>query len=1767
MKKIFSLFAALIMAATMSTAFGTTYTVSKSINDEDMYKNYADGQQISPIYNKEFSISVNKDGNNGKIYGGDTWRLYEKDEAAMTIQANNGNYLGMVTLYYTATNNATLTYGGRTIMSGLPIFAGDNKTMIFRVKGNGENGQIRITKFSVLYDDEEPPICIFGKPSADGDTLLVMYDLYSSAWESKGQIPFTEWWKNSYSSWREGFKVIKIHSALKSAVPLSMKSMFDSFDNVTTIIGMENLNSSEVTNMQAMFAESPKLKSVDLSHLDMSRVTDMSNMFYGTESLTSIDFSACNVESVTTMKQMFYACRKLKTVIFGKKFKTDKVTDMSYMFQSCESLEALDLSNFDTKKVTTMQNMFASCKSLPMLDLRNIYTTAVTNTSYMFSGCSSLREILFKGNMSKQDNITNSLNMFQNCSVLTGENGTTIEGNPLDKSYARPDQGPTSESPGYFSKTPREIYGKYTSDEDGHVLVIYYDRNKTDGDYTIDEWTSSSTVKNFTKRVIFDESMKYARPTSTSGWFFEFEVLTGFDHLEYLNTSAVTDMSDMFFDCKSLEELDLRTFDFTCVVNTNDMFGDCSALNVIYCATDFRELPNLFTSDNMFNGCNSLEGGEGSKVEDGYFDADFAHVDDAEDPGYFTAEPKPVYYAALADDGKTMTFYYDINIKKNNGNSSWIFDEKYGGFSDEQREAVQTIVIDASLKGGKPAFMGFWFHGFTNAEKIEHLDYINTEDVQNMMSLFDGCQHLVNLDLSSFNTKNVVSMSSMFNDCKELRLINFGNNFKTDKVADMSYMFNGCLSLKRLDLNNFNTANVTDMSYMFSYCEELNRLDINHFDVSKVENMDAMFKQCYNLEFISCYSNDWAEMATNLTSSDKMFDDCWSIVGEKETTYSDDNSNDIHFAHYDAQGNPGYFRMSPLTQIYGVLDEDSTLTIHYNANIVANQGYTPNEWYEAEIDGGLFAKSVNKVVFLKEVKDATPYTTKEWFYNFMNLKEVEHLEYLNTEKTINTSLMFAGCTGLKEIDLRTLDMSNAFNMQGMFLGCTSVESIDLPEKINLNAADMSYLFFGCSALKAIYSNADFTEQADKINEKDNIFYGCAKLVGGEGTEYEMTHVGIEYARPDGGTEAPGYFTKRYTVTFSKWDSQTDNYEDFYVQQVHPGAHATAPSVPSITGYNFKGWKVTIGGETGEDVYTSEQVNTTLEITGETTCVTVYEPVQTTVTFRYLDTDGVTELSKDITAYYGQPINFGDFTEESLPKPEGKHFSTWMWQFWFNEGTVSYEDLATEPWTSTINWEFIAVYAPNQYTVTFKYLDSDGETWKENNQTIEHSKTATAPEVPIITGMSFLGWKEKDGDGSTLSTNIVNALAIKKATEFTAQYEKTTFTVRFFDKDDNLISSQTVEYDKAAVAPETPVWEGHTFTGWSAAFDHVKSDLDIKPVYDVQTYAVTFIGFNGVELKKENVEYGKAATAPDAPAVTGYTFKGWDKKFDNITADLTVTAQYEINKYTVSFVDYDGKELKKETVEYGKSATAPADPTREGYTFTGWDKKFDNITADLTVTAQYEQQAATTHTVTFIDWDGTTLLSEKVEDGKDAKGPENNPTREGYTFTGWSKPITNVTADLIVVAQYEEMPDYTPKNLGVMLESTGDDDLLITLSWDKVAGVLTYELQVMLGDKVLYQSNTFGKNVISVKLSEIQKEAKIAPGAYSIDWSVRSTDAMGTAISDWAKGKSFDITVKDPATGIDNVQSDNVQSTKVLLNGHLYILRGDKMYDVTGKKLK
>ena len=236
------------------------------------------------------------------------------------------------------------------------------------------------------------------------------------------------------------------------------------------------------------------------------------------------------------------------------------------------------------------------------------------------------------------------------------------------------------------------------------------------------------------------------------------------------------------------------------------------------------------------------------------------------------------------------------------------------------------------------------------------------------------------------------------------------------------------------------------------------------------------------------------------------------------------------------------------------------------------------------------------------------------------------------------------------------------------------------------------------------------------------------------------------------------------------------------------------------------------------------------------------------------------------------------------------------------------------------------------------------------------------------------------------------------------------------------------YAQEATITATPN-DGYTFMRWSDGNTdnprtiQVTSDTTLTAEFDVDTrHLVTFVDWDGTVLSSVKVTPGEAATAPADPTREGYTFIGWDKDFSAVTDHMTVTAQYQINRYRVRFFD-DDTLLETDSVEYQSAAIAPANPYHEGYTFIGWDQAFDSITSDLDVYAMYEMGEDRDMTIVFTNGnDDSEVLSQSIT----IKIPA-APEIAGFTFLYWqpvAEPITNV---ITIQAIYEaDVPSSAPE---------------------------------------------------------------------------------------------------------------------------------------------
>ena len=544
------------------------------------------------------------------------------------------------------------------------------------------------------------------------------------------------------------------------------------------------------------------------------------------------------------------------------------------------------------------------------------------------------------------------------------------------------------------------------------------------------------------------------------------------------------------------------------------------------------------------------------------------------------------------------------------------------------------------------------------------------------------------------------------------------------------------------------------------------------------------------------------------------------------------------------------------------------------------------------------------------------------------------------------------------------------------------------------------------------------------------------------------------------TATATFSLRDYVVTYtgltgSSFDPTNPNVTSYKVTDTFP----ITITNPTKTGFVFEGWTVDYANTGLTDItaptdnYKIPAATTgSITITANWTAIPEHDVTYSVTGEKPTTTAGLpSPLTQSV--YEGATVTVAanpsttETTKGSIP-------GTWAFSGWTTTDAIVAGGTFTMPTTDvtiTGSWTF----TPNtQYAVSYT-VTGDEPTAVANMPTTPKDEyqgaTVAVAANPTTTettsgGVSgtwvFSGWTTSDasvsGGSFTMPGKIV---AFSGSWTFTPT---PTYTVQYLPGAHGTFTTQTTSGlaagDATPAAPATTGESGWNFTGWSptpsatvtANVDYVAQWTSSTPPPGPDpedppavTYTVTFVDWDGSTISSSQVERGGSATAPADPTREGYTFTGWSGSYTNVTSNVTVTAQYRENPkaYTVTFVDWDGSEISASQVEHGGSATAPADPTREGYTFTGWNGSYTNVTANTTVTAQYTENPAF-FTVTFVDWDSTVLGSSQVPRGGSATAPT-SPTRDGYTFTGWDRDYSNVTSNITVTAQYSVITTQEP----------------------------------------------------------------------------------------------------------------------------------------------
>ena len=616
-----------------------------------------------------------------------------------------------------------------------------------------------------------------------------------------------------------------------------------------------------------------------------------------------------------------------------------------------------------------------------------------------------------------------------------------------------------------------------------------------------------------------------------------------------------------------------------------------------------------------------------------------------------TAASSSKYIATYDSSTETLTFRKNVDESLPN-NSVWVEDKetvydmaKELGLEDY---SIKHVTFDESFKTFTPTSLSYFFtynletitglenlntENVTNMQgmfqacsKLTELDvtHFNTTNVTNMIGMFHGCEALTTLDVTNFNTANVTDMSDMFGYCQALTSLNVTNfntanvksmsgmfngcynlsslyvtNFNTVKVTNMNYMFQKCYKLSSLDLTKFNTANVTSMRGMFSDCKALTSLDLTYFNTENVTQMEYMFSDCLELTAIFA-SNKF--VTHQVSTSNDMFSNCKKLKGDKEWT--EDNATDKTYATI----NGGYFTRNNAYPC--VKYADGTLTFYYKNNKTLGE----NE-YELNSDKKApewltYKDNITNVVFDASFAKARPMSCYQWFYECKKLKQIEGIEFLNTENVTNMEGMFANCQALTSLDVTNFNTEKVTTMKNMFADCQALTSLDLTNFNTAIVETMLTMFYGCSALTTIYASDKFVITKDIWDAV--MFYGCTKLKGA--IEYDEKKIERDYANyktgyftklvGKNGDEKIGATGKTLATENLAFDDDKDfvAYEQFaakaasYSRKIKEGttwATLCLPFEVSLEGQNFRAFKL-LSADDAKETVELEEIETSIE---------------------------------------------------------------------------------------------------------------------------------------------------------------------------------------------------------------------------------------------------------------------------------------------------------------------------------------------------------------------------------------------------------------------------------------------------------------------------------------------------------------------------------------------------------------------------------------------
>ena len=1028
-----------------------------------------------------------------------------------------------------------------------------------------------------------------------GKTLTFYYDDQKSANNGMSVGPFiynNGWEGREWDDYASQITTVVFDESFKNYTSLTSTTIwFFRLSSLTSIQGIENLNTSNVTEMNYMFYECSSLRELDLSHFDTSNVGDMRYMFYGCTNMTSFNL---------------------------KNFNTSKVFEMGGMFRDCTNLSELDISSFDTQNVTDMQLMFSGCANLTTLDLSSFNTANVSSMFEMFSGCTNLNSIYVSETWStaRITSLEVGHDMFTGCTSLVGGAGTTYDAEHTDYTYARIDGG--TSNPGYFTDknapTSYNIMVKVVGNGEvmaGQTTVMGGNEQEVTvlaGDslqmyfFPAHDWTLGSL-----KVDDADVTSEVTRNPETGT-------------LQYLLTVSGSHSVNVTFT-EAIPEA------YAVLTDNQDVISQ-GATGITYGKT----LTFYYdTNKSSHSGAMSV----GPFVE--HSDREWNNV-----VNYITSVVFDESFANYTALTSTAQWFSGCSYLSSISGINNLKTDNVTDMHDMFVGCNFTTLDLSSFNTSNVTNMGYMFSGCSNMTSID-LSSFNTVKVASMNSMFHGCYALKTIYVGSeWTTSNVTESSEMFYGCSNL-VGGAGTTYNANKI-DYTYA--------HIDGGENNPGYFTDKNAPASYVITVTSYGNGQVSVEGVPEVVEDGKKAEvavtaggSLEMFF-FPGEGYQLDSLMVDGINVTADVVPATEQSAASYTLNNINAVHNVIT-------YFgEKASYNEAYAVLVSENnkvSLTLYYDGNksrhseglaigldeMMTSQQFLGNREYiqEVTIDSSfvhceltatisMFAEfsaltTINDLKYLKTDKvmnmwrmfyacpkltsldvsgfNTANVTNMEAMFEgcsslasldvsgfntanvttmqrmFMGCRALETIDvsHFNTEKVTDMGSMFESCGALRSIDVSHFNTANVTNMGNMFVncagltsldvtnfntsnvtnlfstfsGCTGLTTLDLSSFNTAKVTDMDKTFLNCSALTTIYAGSEWTTAS--VTDGSDPFAYCTRLVGGKGTTYSADHWDYTYARIDGGPNSttPGYFTDKnapITVAAPEFRFEGDN---------------------------------------------------------------------------------------------------------------------------------------------------------------------------------------------------------------------------------------------------------------------------------------------------------------------------------------------------------------------------------------------------------------------------------------------------------------------------------------------------------------------------------------------------------------------------------------------------------------------------------------------------